>query len=56
MSTKATLVISAAIAALLAGPPFLFGALDPLQFGIASGYSGIAAAIVCMFAPQLAEF
>jgi hypothetical protein len=46
---------SAGIAVLLAVPPFLMGALDPMQFGIAAGYAGIGAAIVCMFAPQLAR-
>jgi hypothetical protein len=55
MSTKATLITSVGIAALLAVPSFLFGALDSLQFGIAAGYSGISAALVCMFAPQLAK-
>jgi hypothetical protein len=55
MSTKATLITSVGIAAFLSVPSFLMGALDPLQFGIAAGYAGIAAAIVCMFAPQLAS-
>jgi hypothetical protein len=49
------LIISAGIAAVLAVPAFLMGALDPIQFGIAAGYAGISAAIVCMFAPQLAR-
>lgn len=55
MSTKATLITSGGLAALLAIPPFLMGALDPIQFSIAIGYSAIAAAIVCMFAPQLGK-
>jgi len=56
MNTKTTIIVSSIISAVMTLPPYLWGALDPMQAAIAGVYSLCSAAAVCLFAPQLVKF